>query len=183
MTEPVTPTKKKSKNGNKGEVDADDDDIMTTPTPKSKQTPKGKSAGKIKADLDESATPESTPGGESVTASGRKRVAKTADGDTPSKKTRKPRAVQDKFPESQAEFSDGDRLILFMKRQSKSWPEIQEAWTNVTGVVPGKDVLRKRYAKLLAVAQDWKEGDVSYLLQFIPLSAIKPYLGAKACRC
>ncbi|RFU28466.1 hypothetical protein B7463_g7892, partial [Scytalidium lignicola] len=160
---PVTPSKK-GKKAVKKEGVTNGDDKMATPTSKTKRTPKGKATGKAKVKVEGNNTPDpATPGGEGVATSGKRRGSKAVDGETPTKKVRKPAAVKDKLPESQAEFSEGDRLLIAMKKENKPWPEIQDAWTNVTGIVPGKDVLRKRYAKLLAVAQDWKEGDAQKL--------------------
>jgi hypothetical protein len=48
-----------------------------------------------------------------------------------------------------------------MRKEGKSWDEIEKAWTTVSGKVPGKDVLRKREMKLRALAIEWKAGDVS----------------------
>ena len=48
-----------------------------------------------------------------------------------------------------------------MRKEGKGWDEIEKAWTKVTGITPGKDVLRKKETKLRAVAVEWKAGDVN----------------------
>lgn len=72
-----------------------------------------------------------------------------------------PKGKANKFPESWDEFSEGDKLIVNLRKEGKKWDEVEKAWINVTGEVPGKDVLRKREAKLRAVAVEFKAGDVS----------------------
>ncbi|KAH8809128.1 hypothetical protein F5884DRAFT_901264 [Xylogone sp. PMI_703] len=154
---PVTP-KKGKKAVKKEEAD---DDHLATPTPKARKTPKGKAAGKakVKAEDDDAAGPP-TPASEGAATSGKRRGSKAVDGETPTKKARN---AKEKFPQSQAEFSAGDRLIIFMRKDGKPWPEIEEAWSQVTSTKPGKDVIRKRHAKLLTVAQEWKAGDAQKL--------------------
>ncbi|EKD21034.1 hypothetical protein MBM_00147 [Drepanopeziza brunnea f. sp. 'multigermtubi' MB_m1] len=90
-------------------------------------------------------------------------AAKVADGETPTKKakaTPKLKAGGVKFPESWAEFSEEDKLIVNMRKSGKSWTEIEAAWTVLTGRKPGTDTTRKRFAKLEPVAQDFKNEDL-----------------------
>ncbi|PVH83636.1 hypothetical protein DL98DRAFT_652444 [Cadophora sp. DSE1049] len=105
-------------------------------------------------------------------SSGKKRgPAKATNGETPTKKTKATngdtpakRGAGTKFPECWAEFCEEDKLIVNMRRQGKKWEEIEPAWTEITGVVPGKDSLRKRWAKLEAVAQDFNDADIPKLV-------------------
>ena len=100
--------------------------------------------------------------------SGKKRApAKVADGETPTKKPKaavgseNKRGTAGKFPECWAEFTPEDKLIVNMRRAGQNWTEIEAAWTEITGRKPGTDVTRKRYTKLEAVAQEFKDEDVS----------------------
>ena len=110
-------------------------------------------------------------------SSGKKRgPAKAANGETPTKKakatngdTPAKRGGGTKFPECWAEFCEEDKLIVNMRRDGKKWEEIEPAWTKITGTVPGKDSLRKRWAKLEAVAQDFNDADVSSFMLFLDL--------------
>lgn len=103
----------------------------------------------------------------------KKRKAKASpdgDAETPSKTPKSaskatPRA-RGQFPQGFDEFTDGDKLLVRMKKEGKNWEEIEPAWTAVTGQKPGKDVLRKREAKLRALAIEWKAGDVCLPLLF-----------------
>jgi hypothetical protein len=112
--------------------------------------------------------------GDTETPTKKRKTKAEANGDaeTPAKTTKakatpkKTPAKGNKFPESSEEFTDGDRLILSMRKDGKGWDEINEAWEKVTGQKPGKDVLRKREPKLKAVATEWKVGEVS--LPLIP---------------
>ena len=120
--------------------------------------------------------------------SGKKRGADVvADGETPTKKTKAPlkvatpktpkeakipkpktpktpktpKAAAGSFPATAADFTEADRLIVNMKAEGAGWPAIISAWEELTGKTAGKDVIRKRYPKLMAVAQEFKYGDVS----------------------
>ncbi|KAL2071137.1 hypothetical protein VTL71DRAFT_12372 [Oculimacula yallundae] len=95
---------------------------------------------------------------------------KAADGEIPSKKSKAAdttgvkRSQPPRIPECWAEFKPEDKLIVNMRREGKKWDEIEPAWTAITGTTPGKDSLRKKYAKLEAVAQDFNGGDLSRLV-------------------
>ncbi|KAK0112838.1 hypothetical protein ONS95_014566 [Cadophora gregata] len=116
---------------------------MTTPATNGAPKSAGKKRGPTKAANGETPT----------------KKAKATNGDTPAK-----RAAGTKFPECWAEFCEEDKLIVNMRRQGKKWEEIEPAWTEITGTVPGKDSLRKRFAKLEAVAQDFNEADLPKLV-------------------
>ncbi|KAH7417983.1 hypothetical protein BKA64DRAFT_761803 [Cadophora sp. MPI-SDFR-AT-0126] len=156
------------------------DDAEEPTTPKAAATKK-KGPAKKKTD----ATPATPNGGESgdvdmtapatngaPKASGKKRgPTKAANGETPTKKakatngdTPAKRSAGTKFPECWAEFCEEDKLIVNMRRAGKKWEEIEPAWTEITGTVPGKDSLRKRWAKLEAVAQDFNDTDLPKLV-------------------
>lgn len=93
-----------------------------------------------------------------VKSSGKKRGSKTAigDGETPSKKQRT------KTPESIADFTESDHLIVNMKNKEKAWTEITTAYAALVGKEVAAQFCRQRYPKLMAVIQqDWKSGDVS----------------------
>ncbi|KAH7370451.1 hypothetical protein BKA65DRAFT_562180 [Rhexocercosporidium sp. MPI-PUGE-AT-0058] len=132
---PVTPaTPTGAENGDVG---------MTTPATNGATKSSGKKRGQAKAAVGETPTKKS----------------KAAAGDTPAK-----RAGGTKFPECWAEFCAEDKLIVNMRREGKKWEEIEPAWTALTGSVPGKDSLRKRFAKLEAVAQDFNDDDLPKLV-------------------
>lgn len=154
----------------------EDSDEPTTPTTLSKKklTPEAKKGA---------AATKAAENGEVATepkSSGKKRGGvKTKVGDhTPTKKqkvegkatdgtAKRAKAPANKFPESQSEFSPQDKLIYEMRKAGKNFDEIAPHWTAMTGIPPGKDLLRKRYSRLAAVGKDWQVADVSfYLLTF-----------------
>lgn len=104
-------------------------------------------------------------------ASGKKRAAPNATGgETPAKKGKaatgdapgkRGKVAPEKFPECWSDFSDTDKLIVNMRKSGKGWPEIEAEWTALSGKTPGTDSLRKRFAKLQAVAVEFNEDDVS----------------------
>lgn len=101
-------------------------------------------------------------------SSAKRGAAKTADGETPSKKPKAapktPKAAaapKAGFPTCWEEFSEEDKLIVTMRRDKAAWQEIEAALEKITGNKPGKDVTRKKYAKLEAVATIFAPGDVS----------------------
>jgi hypothetical protein len=75
------------------------------------------------------------------------------------------------FPTCWEEFGEDDRLIVTMRRAKSSWSEIEAAWEKLTSNKPGKDVIRKKYAKLEAIATIFAPGDVS-LAKFPTLSSL-----------
>jgi hypothetical protein len=113
-------------------------------------------------------TPQTTIDGSEVppTApkSSVKRGAAEVGNETPSKKPKAtpktPAAAKVGFPTCWEEFADEDKMIVNMRRDKVAWPEIEAEWEKMTGSKPGKDVLRKKYAKLEAVATIFAPGDV-----------------------
>lgn len=83
---------------------------------------------------------------------------------TPSKKQRTPtvtpKAARDKLPTSKSDLNTQDRLMFHMKEQGKTWTEITEAYSKITGLTYGKSTIASRYAKIVASFTEWKEGDV-----------------------
>ncbi|KAG4435645.1 hypothetical protein IFR05_008867 [Cadophora sp. M221] len=172
-----TPVKKESAKPKEGE----DADAEEPTTPKA-TAPKKRGPNKKKADATP-ATPATPTGAENgdvdmttpatnggAKASGKKRgPAKAADGETPTKKPKatpgetpdkRAKSAAVKFPECWAEFTDEDKLIVNMRKANKGWGEIEVAWAELTGKKPGKDSIRKRYPKLEAVSQDFKDEDL-----------------------
>ncbi|OWP02151.1 hypothetical protein B2J93_3583 [Marssonina coronariae] len=184
ITTPAKPVKKPRKTPVKKEnvkpatckegEEAGSADEPTTPkaaAPK-KRAPKKKAdpvtPGTPGEDADMMAT---TPPGRGATKSSvKKRAAvKAADDETPTKKAKaaagdisgkRTKTAAERFPESWSDFSEQDKLIVNMKKSGKPWPEIESAWTAITRVAPGKDSLRKRFAKLAAVAVEFDEDDL-----------------------
>lgn len=102
-------------------------------------------------------------------------AAKAADGETPSKKQKAapkaPKAAaapKAGFPTCWEEFSEEDKLIVTMRRDKAAWTDIEAALEKITGNKPGKDVTRKKYAKLEAIATIFAPGDVSVPLLPFP---------------
>ena len=125
-------------------------------------------------------TPLKTP----ATKTPKKRATPAkADGETPAKKP-KVAPKGSSFPTCWDEFSEEDRLIVTMRRAGTAWPAIETEWEKITKRNPGKDVIRKRFARLDAVAQVFKVGDVSLTPLFFPLFAIanKFITGSHPCR-
>ncbi|XMA10561.1 hypothetical protein WAI453_003352 [Rhynchosporium graminicola] len=141
------PNKKKADTTPAGAKNEDDDVDMTTPATKgTAKTLASKPSTKKRASASE------------------------ADGETPTKKSKAAangtpakRAVT-KFPECWAEFSEEDKIIVTMKQAKSSWKAIEDAWTAITGTKPGDSVLRKRFAKLELVAQDFEDKDTARLV-------------------
>ncbi len=170
-----TPVKKEKPTTKKAEEGAAIAEEPTTPKaaapkkrgPKKKVEPVTPNGGNENGDA-EMFTPATNGAAKS---SGKKRgPAKVADGETPTKKSKaagetpkRAKAGATKFPECWAEFSPEDKLIVTMRKEGKAWPDIEAAWTEITGRKPGTDVTRKRFVKLEAVAQDFKGEDVSTL--------------------
>lgn len=110
--------------------------------------------------------PASTP----AKSTGKRAATKAADGETP---TKKPKATPAKakasakggkvaFPTCWEEFSEEDKLIMNLRKNDKmAWPEIDTELEKITGVKPGKDSTRKRFAKLDAVSTHFPDEDVS----------------------
>ncbi|CAL3971448.1 unnamed protein product [Diplocarpon coronariae] len=193
ITTPAKPVKKPRKTPVKKEnvkpatckegEEAGSADEPTTPkaaAPK-KRAPKKKAdpvtPGTPGEDADMMAT---TPPGRGATKSSvKKRAAvKAADDETPTKKAKaaagdisgkRTKTAAERFPESWSDFSEQDKLIVNMKKSGKPWPEIESAWTAITRVAPGKDSLRKRFAKLAAVAVEFDEDDVGSAYLLLPL--------------
>lgn len=111
-------------------------------------------------------------------SSAKKRASfKAAEGETPTKKTKaagetRAKAPAVKFPECWAEFVEEDKLIVNMRKAGKAWPEIEAAFAELTGKTPGKDSIRKRYPKLEAVSQDFKDEDVSSRSPFLTVCSL-----------
>lgn len=64
-------------------------------------------------------------------------------------------------PTTYEEFSEAQRYLYDERKAGKSWEELNPGWERITGEKPGRDVLRKRYAKLAAIATEWTSEDVS----------------------
>ncbi|KAH9218038.1 hypothetical protein DL95DRAFT_490596 [Leptodontidium sp. 2 PMI_412] len=153
--EPTTPKaaapKKRGPNKKKGDA-----------TPATPATPTGAENGDVNM------TTPATNGG--AKSSGKKRgPVKAADGETPTKKPKaapgetpdkRAKAAAVKFPECWAEFTEEDKLIVNMRKANKGWIEIENAWAELSGKKPGKDSIRKRYPRLEAVSQDFKDEDL-----------------------
>jgi len=155
----VLPVKKRT-----AAAKAKDDTSAEVPTKKRKTaTPKTKAA----AANGEASTP--TP------------KAKAAAAAATPKSTSKGKPI--KVPESYDEFSASDKVLVHLRKEGKGWEEVEKAWTALTGVVPGKDVLRKREAKLRPLAVEWKAGDVSF--SFLSLTVLTMLMysttGSQAC--
>jgi hypothetical protein len=109
-------------------------------------------------------TPVKTP----VNKTPKKRATPAkAEGETPAKKA-KP-APKGSFPTCWDDFSEEDKLIVTMRRAGSAWTVIETEWEKITKRNPGKDVIRKRFARLEAVAQVFKVGDVSLAFLFLSL--------------
>ena len=115
------------------------------------------------------------------TATPKAKTAAAAAAATTPKSTSKGKPI--KVPESYDEFSASDKLLVNLRKEGKGWEEVEKAWTALTGVVPGKDVLRKREAKLRPLAVEWKAGDVSF--SFLSLTVLTMLMysttGSQAC--
>lgn len=178
-----TPVKKENKLAKEAEEGAANAEEPTTPKaaapkkrgPKKKVEPATPNGGDENGNV-EMATPATK--GAAKSSVKKRGPAKAADGETPTKKSKAAagetkRGAASKFPECWAEFTPEDKLIVNMRKEGKAWPEIEAAWTEITGRKPGTDVTRKRYTKLEAVAQEFKDEDVqttplppSFLLSF-----------------
>jgi hypothetical protein len=131
-------------------------------TPAKKRTPKNA----VKADDETDLTYKAKK-----TVSRKKRVSVDVPSDgngepsTPPNKKRRttaatPSSVRS-IPESRDDLDDKDKLLLEMKEQGKSWPEIREAFKNI-GITTGASTLPNRYSRLTAKLVEWKSGDVSF---------------------
>ena len=174
-----TPVKKTStprkQSGKKAKKENDDEPTTPTALPKKKATPKAKKgaveAGENGEVADATPTTETKP-----KSSSKKRGSKAAEGaegaeETPTKKAKvdakitnttakRAKAPANKFPESHADFNEQDKFLYDQRKAGKSFDEIAPLWTAITGTTPGKDVLRKRFAKLAAIGKDWEAGHV-----------------------
>ena len=143
-----TPAKKKDiapKVADNDEANGD----MTTPATDNKAKSSGKKRGAAKAGSDETPTKKGKTVG-------------SADAETPTP-AKRAKSKSEKFPTQWSEFSATDKLIVNMRKAGKPWPEIETAWSGLSGKKPGTDSIRKRFAKLEAVAQEFKPADVSPL--------------------
>ncbi|KAK2624524.1 hypothetical protein QTJ16_006474 [Diplocarpon rosae] len=176
--ENVKPT---ASNGGEEDAAADEPTTPKAAAPKKRTVKKKADPVTPGAEDEDAGMLAATPTSKFATKSSvKKRVAaKAADDETPTKKAKatagdmsgkRAKATAEKFPESWSDFSEQDKLIVNMKKSGKPWPEIESAWTKITGVTPGKDSIRKRFAKLEAVAVEFDEDDVSAdrLLHFFP---------------
>ncbi|KAI5303293.1 hypothetical protein KEM56_007701 [Ascosphaera pollenicola] len=92
------------------------------------------------------------------TPSPKKRTKPTKDDDgSPKKKA---------LPSSLEEVSEKDKMLLRMKdEENATWPEIREAWENMTGTKVGRSTLGIRYTRLKASLAVWDEADIARLLE------------------
>lgn len=128
--------------------------------PEEPKTPKAKKPAKPRAS--------------NVTPSGKNKRAADEDGDndaftTPTKKIKAtagtPRSGNGKgmaIGTSKDDLSNEDKVLVQMKQDGKTWPEIREKWKEMTGKIVGGSTLPNRYARIIANLTDWKDGDVSY---------------------
>ncbi|KAI9770905.1 MAG: hypothetical protein M1840_002609 [Geoglossum simile] len=131
--------------------------------PAKKRTPKNA----VKADDETDLTYEAGK----ITTPRKKRVDVPNDGNgepstPPNKKRRTPAATPSSgrsIPESRDDLDDNDKLLLSMKEQGKTWPEIREAFKNI-GITTGASTLPNRYSRLVAKLVEWKSGDVDTFL-------------------
>ncbi|OBT72338.1 hypothetical protein VF21_09459 [Pseudogymnoascus sp. 05NY08] len=65
---------------------------------------------------------------------------------------------------SKDQLSHEDQVLLQMKKDGKSWPEIREKWKEMTGKTVGGSTLPNRYARIMANLTDWKDGDIERML-------------------
>lgn len=81
----------------------------------------------------------------------------------PTKKRRTPAVTPTSgrsIPESRDRLDREDKMLLELKEQGKSWPEIREAFRKI-GITTGSSTLPNRYSRLTAKLVEWKVGDVS----------------------
>ncbi|TAQ84509.1 hypothetical protein B7494_g7170 [Chlorociboria aeruginascens] len=121
-----------------------------------------KSALKKKGVTSKNAMPASlTPASKGLT---KKRPAEKSSNDKRAPKKSKPnRGARSKqpMPKSVDEFSEADRLLCDLRDEGKSWDEITVKYMKCLGITkPGKDVIRKRYGKLIRIGKEWSEDDV-----------------------
>ncbi|KAH0538809.1 hypothetical protein FGG08_004641 [Glutinoglossum americanum] len=150
---PKAPKGKRSTNDSKAEASA------------KKRTPKSA----IKASDETNLTPESIK----IVTPRKKRaptgVPKDANGEPstpPNKKRRTPAATPTlarSIPESRDELDEKDKILLDLKNQGKTWPEIREEFKKM-GIPTGTSTLPNRYSRLTAKLTEWKAGDVDIFL-------------------
>ncbi|KAI9773008.1 MAG: hypothetical protein M1839_002278 [Geoglossum umbratile] len=85
---------------------------------------------------------------------------------TPPAKNRRTPAVTPSgrsIPETMEDLDDKDKMLLDMKGQGKTWPEIREAFKNF-GITTGASTLPDPYSRPTAKLVEWKTGDVDIFL-------------------
>ncbi|KAH0559244.1 hypothetical protein GP486_004241 [Trichoglossum hirsutum] len=84
----------------------------------------------------------------------------------PTKKRRAPAATPTlgrSIPESRDKLGDDDKMLLDLKEQGKTWPEIREAFRKI-GIITGSSTLPNRYSRLTAKLVEWKAGDIDIFM-------------------
>lgn len=169
---PVKKNRGRSKKAAEAEVASPAEGVDGDATPAEPTTPKPvtKRGRPTKAKVPATPNEDGEAPATAPKSSAKRGAAKTADGETPSKKPKAapktPKAAaapKAGFPTCWEEFSEEDKLIVTMRRDKAAWQEIEAALEKITGNKPGKDVTRKKYAKLEAVATIFAPGDSARL--------------------
>ncbi|KAI9777165.1 MAG: hypothetical protein M1839_009008 [Geoglossum umbratile] len=180
-----TPRSRKPVAKAKGSSDGEESEDKTTPKPtkilktptsirgkgKANNTPAKKRTPKnaVKADDETDLTYEA---GKTATPRKKRVSVGVPNGDNgqpstpPAKKRRTPAVTPSSgrsIPETMGDLDDKDKMLLDMKEQGKTWPEIREAFKNV-GITTGASTLPNRYSRLTAKLVEWKTGDVDVFL-------------------
>lgn len=107
------------------------------------------------ADLVEVPLPPTTP------QASKKRQSIGGHADTPSKRSKSTPVKANAIPNSKAELSQQDKMLVEWRDAGRSWQDIKAEWAKLTGKPPGGSTLNVRYGRLKASLVELKDGDVS----------------------